>query len=534
MLKALLKKQMTELNKGFLQNKKTGELRSKKSAVGIILMYALLMCFIAFAFVGIGELLMASLHPVGLDWLYFFIMLLMSIMLGAFGSVFNTYTSLFKAGDNDLLFSMPIKPGMIITVRLVGVYLMGLMYCLPVAIPAVGVYWFRVGVTLLTVLLPLLSIVVMSFFILVLSIVVGYVVAILSTKIKNKTFVSVFCSVAFLALYYFAYFKANALIQTIAANPDYYGKKIKASTFFLYNLANGVCGNVGSFFISFALTAAAFLIVVTVLCRSFMSIASKSGSVKSKSAKQAKIKASSLKSALLKKELKRFSTSTTYMMNCGLGLIIMPIVAILAFVKQDFLGGMMTEISEESQYFSNMMLLVPASTICMICTLNGISSPSISLEGKNLWVLQSLPVSEKSVLEAKVNVHVLLNSIPAVISTAIMCVAFGLDILNIVLSCCLVWMYIWFDARLGLILNLKHCDFEWTNEVVPVKQGMSVLFNMLIGTVISIAMLAISSLALTVLSSAVYMAIFVAVFILLNLVEMRWLNKKGVEIFKSL
>ena len=149
-------------------------------------------------------------------------------------------------------------------------------------------------------------------------------------------------------------------------------------------------------------------------------------------------------------------------------------------------------------------------------------------------MLQSLPVSEKAVLEAKVNVHVLLNSIPAIVSTAIMCVAFGLDILNIVLSCCIVWMYIWFDARLGLILNLKHCDFEWTNEVVPIKQGMSVLFNMLIGTVISIAMLAISSLALIVLSSAVYMAIFVAVFILLNFVEMRWLNKKGVEIFKSL
>ncbi|MDD6672526.1 MAG: hypothetical protein PUE46_00845 [Eubacteriales bacterium] len=534
MLKALLKKQMTELNKGFLQNKKTGELRSKKSAVGIITMFALLMCFIAFAFVGIGELLMASLHPVGLDWLYFFIMLLMSIMLGAFGSVFNTYTSLFKAGDNDLLFSMPIKPGMIITVRLVGVYLMGLMYCLPVAIPAVGVYWFRVGVTLLTVLLPLLSIVVMSFFILVLSIVVGYVVAILSTKIKNKTFVSVFCSVLFLVVYYFAYFKANELIRTIAENPDYYGKKIKSSTFFLYNLANGACGNVGSFFISFGITAVAFGIVIFVLCKNFMSIASKSSYVKSKKVKQAKIKASSLKSALLKKELKRFSTSTAYMMNCGLGLIIMPIVAILAFIKQDFLGGMMTEISAESQYFSNMMFLAPVSAMCMICTLNGISSPSISLEGKNLWVLQSLPVSEKAVLEAKVNVHVLLNSIPAVISTAIMCVAFGLDILNIILSCCIVWMYIWFDARLGLILNLKHNNLEWTNEVVPIKQGVSVLFNMLIGTVISIAMLAISSLALTVLNSAVYMAIFVAVFILLNLVEMRWLNKKGVEIFKSL
>lgn len=534
MLKALLKKQMTELNKGFLQNKKTGELRSKKSAAGIILMYALLMCCIAFAFVGIGELLIASLHPVGLDWLYFFIMLLMSIMLGAFGSVFNTYSSLFKAGDNDLLFSMPIKPSMIISVRLVGVYLMGLMYCLPVSIPALGVYWFRVGGSFSTVVFQLLSVAVMSFFILFLSIVVGYIVALLSTKIKNKTFVSVFCSVAFLVLYYFAYFKANALIQTIAANPDYYGKKIKTSTFFLYNLANGACGNIGSFFISFGITAVAFGIVIFVLCKSFMSIATKSSYVKSKKVKQAKIKASSLKSALLKKELKRFSTSTAYMMNCGLGLIIMPIVAILAFAKQDAVGGMLNELSAESQYFSNMMLLAPVSAMCMICTLNGISSPSISLEGKNLWVLQSLPVSEKAVLEAKVNVHVLLNSIPAIVSTAIMCVAFGLDILNIILSCCIVWMYIWFDARLGLILNLKHCDFEWTNEVVPIKQGMSVLFNMLIGTVISIAMLALSSLAMTVLNTSVYMAIFVAVFILLNLVEIHWLNKKGVEIFKSL
>ena len=149
-------------------------------------------------------------------------------------------------------------------------------------------------------------------------------------------------------------------------------------------------------------------------------------------------------------------------------------------------------------------------------------------------MLQSLPVSEKAVLEAKVNVHVLLNSIPAIVSTAIMCVAFGQNILNIVLSCCVVWMFIWFDARLGLILNLKHCDFEWTNEVVPIKQGMSVLFNMLIGMVFSIVMMALSSFALTVLNISVYMEIFVAAFILLNLVEIHWLNKKGVEIFKSL
>ena len=33
---------------------------------------------------------------------------MLAIVLGAFGSVFNTYSSLYLAKDNDLLLSMPI------------------------------------------------------------------------------------------------------------------------------------------------------------------------------------------------------------------------------------------------------------------------------------------------------------------------------------------------------------------------------------------------------------------------------------------
>ena len=72
------------------------------------------------------------------------IMGLMAVFLGAFGSVFNTYSGLYLAKDNDLLLSMPIPVRIIMASRLLSVYLMGLMYSGVVILPAIIVYWCTV------------------------------------------------------------------------------------------------------------------------------------------------------------------------------------------------------------------------------------------------------------------------------------------------------------------------------------------------------------------------------------------------------
>ena len=41
-------------------------------------------------------------------WLYMALMGIVSVILGVFGSVFNTFSTLYQARDNDLLFAMPI------------------------------------------------------------------------------------------------------------------------------------------------------------------------------------------------------------------------------------------------------------------------------------------------------------------------------------------------------------------------------------------------------------------------------------------
>ena len=80
-----------------------------------------------------------------MGWLYFALMSLLAIFLGAFGSVFNTYSGLYFAKDNDLLLSLPIPVRTLMASRLLTVYLMGLMYSAVVILPAVIVYWVTVS-----------------------------------------------------------------------------------------------------------------------------------------------------------------------------------------------------------------------------------------------------------------------------------------------------------------------------------------------------------------------------------------------------
>ena len=133
MLSVLLKKQLTEIFRNYFYNPKTNKARSKAAVAAYIVLFAVLMVVI------LGG--MFTVLSAGLDWLYFALMALLATLLGAFGSVFNTYSGLYLAKDNDLLLSMPIPVNTLMASRLLGVYLMGLMYSGVVMLPAVIVYW---------------------------------------------------------------------------------------------------------------------------------------------------------------------------------------------------------------------------------------------------------------------------------------------------------------------------------------------------------------------------------------------------------
>lgn len=226
MLKQLVKKQMAEIFRSYLYDAKKNKKRSKGAVILYFALFALLMVGVLggmFAFVAL--MLCEDMAAANMGWLYFTLMGLMAIFMGAFGSVFNTYSSLYLAKDNDLLLSLPIPLRVIIASRLVTVYLMGLMYSAMVILPAVIVYWIQVSHSAAVIAGGLLLTVLISLIVLLLSCLLGWVVAKISLKLKHKGITTVLVSLVAIGLYYFIYFKAQTVIADLVANAAVYGAK---------------------------------------------------------------------------------------------------------------------------------------------------------------------------------------------------------------------------------------------------------------------------------------------------------------------
>ena len=235
MLKVLLKKQLMDVFKAYFFNAKKNTMRSKRSIIAYFIFFVLIMVgMMGGIFTALSIAMCGPLTEAGIGWMYFMMMSAVSIFLGAFGSVFNTYSSLYLAKDNDLLLSLPIPVRTIMTARLMNVYLLGTMYSAVVILPALIVYWAVAGLTLPRLVCGILLFLIISFIVLLLSCVLGWVVAKISLKLKNKSIVTVISSLVFIGLYYFFYFKASELIQDIIQNAVIYGEKIKGAAYGLY------------------------------------------------------------------------------------------------------------------------------------------------------------------------------------------------------------------------------------------------------------------------------------------------------------
>ena len=244
MLKLLVKKQITEIFRSCFYDQKKNKKRSTGSTIAFFVMFGLLMVvLLGGMFTLLSLALCFSLVSAGMGWFYFTIMTLLALLLGVFGSVFNTYSSLYLSKDNDLLLSLPIPTGCIIASRLLSVYLMGLMYSGVVMLPAILVYWICGELSLGSVLGCLLLLASVSVLVLVLSCLLGWVVAKISLKLKNKSFITVLVSLVFFGVYYVFCFRIQYVLQDLIEHAVRYGEKIHGAAYPLYVLGQAGAGS---------------------------------------------------------------------------------------------------------------------------------------------------------------------------------------------------------------------------------------------------------------------------------------------------
>lgn len=532
MTKTLIRKQLMELFSFFWQDKKKNKNRTGIQFVLFLFLYIFVLFGSVFAVsYFVANMLCEPLVKAGMGWLYFVITGLMGIALGAFGSVFNTYASLYQAKDNEMLLSMPIKPGRILQTRLIGVYAMGLMYELLVMIPVLIKYYMvalpGVNGVIGTVFMTLL----LSVFILVLSAVLGFGVALISSSAKYKSFVTVVLSLCFFAAYYYLYGKVAILLQEILANPRSAGEFLEGKFSPLYHMGRAATGDVISMLVVACIVLALFFAVYGVLAKSYLKIVTKNKGTAKKEYKEKKGMVRSVEKALFYKEFRRFVSSANYMLNCGLGVVFMLLVAIALLWKADTIAPLMSSVFGGQEGF---VALIAVAGVAMISSMNDITAPSVSLEGKTIWLSKVLPIPGKKILMAKLKLHLRFTVLPAIVLIAAILYVFRMSPIYSVLVLIVSFLFILMMALFGLVINLNMPNLTWTSEIVPIKQSMGVMIALFGGWAVVVALGGLYVLIANFVEPVIYLIMIATILFVASMIMLKWVRTRGSEIFEAL
>ena len=148
--------------------------------------------------------------------------------------------------------------------------------------------------------------------------------------------------------------------------------------------------------------------------------------------------------------------------------------AVLAFMAQEFAPQLGVDLP-----LGAMLSMVLSWLVSMSC----LTGCTISLEGRTLWQLKSLPVSGRDVFAAKVLLNLLLCA-PVSLAVGVLAgVAVGvsgaLDWLWLLLTPC---AYLVLIVLVGLLGNIRWHRYDWTNETVVIKQSLGAMLPVLVST----------------------------------------------------
>lgn len=115
-----------------------------------------------------------------------------------------------------------------------------------------------------------------------------------------------------------------------------------------------------------------------------------------------------------------------------------------------------------------------AAFLGMCCT----TMASVSLEGKSLWILQSMPVDMKAIMNSKILVNLTATVPGALISATMLVIGMKPGLVGGVVYYLLLLAFGVGTAVWGLLINLMMPDYEWESETQVVKQNFAAFLGM--------------------------------------------------------
>ena len=177
------------------------------------------------------------------------------------------------------------------------------------------------------------------------------------------------------------------------------------------------------------------------------------------------------------------------------------------------------------------MLFIYAFSV--LTTISCTTYASISIEGKQIEALKSLPVAAKSIFQAKV-LHHLSLSVPTIFAlNTIMALYLQWSFPKVMLGYAFPLLCSVFIGTMGYMLNLIFPNFEWENVTHIIKQSLPAILTSLIGVAVTCGT---AYLLLKFFPNSLYMGSWLVcgIIILLILTMGLWIIKRGRYQFQKL
>ncbi len=560
LLRALLRVQLPAL--GLWMTRQTSTAKKKKRGFGSAgtVGMAILWVFVGLSFMvmfgSVFGMLAEPFHALGFDWLYMTLAFLMCSMFMLLGTVFLAKSMLFEAKDNALLLAMPIPPTIVLCARMISLYFMNLLWGSFVLIPALVCRFYIVGFSVGLLLRGCLLFLLLALFVLALSCLLGWGLSLISARIRNKTFVTVFLSLAFIAVYYYVVGTGSTRMMELLVNESDQLAELLGAVVPLYWIGDAAAnGSIGAFLFTAAMFVVPFLAVFLLLSSTFIKTVTASHGVSRirYNAQKHRGAVRSPSSALLAQENKRLLSSSIYLLNAGIGLVFLAAGAVVILFQQETLLPTLAMLGID---------LIPAifcGMAAMMLSTVLFTPPSVSLDAKTLWLVRAMPVSSAQILLAKWKLHLIWCAIPIFLFSIVGTVFFvtfdasalmadpmfaGLlpqvsltsfdYIAGIVALFVLPQLFSAVSGGLGLLYGLRFPNMHWTNEAQIVKQGMAVFASMFVNlALVGIPALTVYALR-AYLSVSVLLLIWTAVFAIGLYVVYRLILGWGVRKYEKL
>jgi len=436
------------------------------------------------AFVGLylsgfySFMLMEALAPVNMEALVFILMGMAALVGGLLFTTFAVKGVVFGGRDNDLLLSMPISSTLLMVSRVIAIYLENLLFSIFVLVPA-GVictfvsrdgtgqnmlFWVRLGIA--TLALPLLDT--------ALSVLLGALAAFLSAKVSRGALGQNIVMGLFLAAMFYFSLNLNGMLSSLAVNAAGVKSSLGWASPILW-MGEGIMGDWRLLLAFAACCIVPFALVVFGLGKVYrQAVTAFQARAARNNYKLSVQSAAGQKKALLMKEARRFFGTPMYFWNAGLGLIMLLAAGIASLVMQDEL------LTAASMAGGGLVLPLAAGVIGFCLCTCPISAPSISLEGKYLWILRESPVAESSLLWSKVGFQLLLTLPCTVIAGVCISIALRLPLWQGAALLLATLLFAIGHAVFGMLMGLCFPKLDAVNETVVVKQSLSVFLAMFI------------------------------------------------------